>query len=73
MSVYRTLRLRGLDPTRSMVDALKSYLTTAQLPPLSGQRRRCPAWDLPVLPVPPRGEEGGGEDSGLGRDGDPIG
>ncbi len=33
-SVYRTLRLRGLDPTRSIVDALKSYLTTAQLPPL---------------------------------------
>ncbi len=34
MSVYRTLRLRGLDPTRSIVDALKSYLTTPQLPPL---------------------------------------
>ena len=34
MSVYRTLKLRGLDPTRSIVDALKSYLTSAQLPPL---------------------------------------
>ncbi len=34
MSIYRTLRLRGLDPTRCIVDALKTYLATAQLPPL---------------------------------------
>ncbi len=34
MSVHRTLRLRGLDPTGSIVDALKSYLSTAQLPSL---------------------------------------
>lgn len=32
MSVYRTLRLRGLPPTRTIADALKSYLTTGQLP-----------------------------------------
>ncbi len=34
MSVYRTLRLRGLDPTKTIADALKSYLATGQLPPL---------------------------------------
>ncbi len=34
MSVYRTLRLRGLNPTQTIADALKTYLTTAQLPPL---------------------------------------
>jgi transposase len=34
MSVYRTLKLRGLDPTRTIADALKTYLATAQLPPL---------------------------------------
>ena len=34
MSVYRTLRLRGLDPTKTIADALKTYLTTGKLPPL---------------------------------------
>jgi len=34
MSVYRTLRLRGLDPTQTIADALKTYLTTGRLPPL---------------------------------------
>ncbi len=34
MSTYRTLRLRGLDPTQTIVDALKTYLTTGQLPRL---------------------------------------
>ena len=34
MSVYRALRLRGFDPTRTVVDALKAYLATGQLPPL---------------------------------------
>ena len=34
MSIYRTLRLRGLDPTKTIVDAPKTYLTTGQLPPL---------------------------------------
>ena len=34
MSVYRTLKLRGLNPTRTISDALKTYLATGQLPPL---------------------------------------
>jgi transposase len=34
MSIYRTLRLRGLDPTKTMVLALKTYQTTGELPPL---------------------------------------
>ncbi len=34
MSVYRTLRLRGLDPTRTIANALKTYLTTGELPRL---------------------------------------
>jgi hypothetical protein len=32
--VYRTLRLRGLGPTKTIADALKTYLTTGQWPPL---------------------------------------
>ncbi len=34
MSVYRTLRLRGLEPAKTIADALKTYLTTGRLPPL---------------------------------------
>ena len=34
MSVYRTLKLRGLNPTQTIAHALNTYLTTAQLPPL---------------------------------------
>ena len=34
MSVYRTLKLRGLNPTKTIADALKTYLTTGQLPPM---------------------------------------
>ena len=34
MSVYRTLRLRGLNPTKTITNALKTYLKTGQLPPL---------------------------------------
>ncbi len=34
MSVYRTLKLRGLNPKRTIADALRTYLTTGQLPPL---------------------------------------
>jgi len=34
MSVYRTLRLRGLNPTQTIAIALRTYLTTGQLPPL---------------------------------------
>ena len=36
MSVYRTLRLRSLDPTKTIAEALKTYLTNGQLPPLPG-------------------------------------
>lgn len=34
MSVYRTLRLRGHDPTTTIAAALRAMLTTGQLPPL---------------------------------------
>ena len=34
MSVYRTLRLRGHNPMDLIADALRTYLTTGQLPPL---------------------------------------
>jgi len=34
MSIYRTLRLRGHDPLGTIADALRTYLQTAQLPPL---------------------------------------
>ena len=34
MSVYRTLKLRGLDPLETIVSALKHYVRTASLPPL---------------------------------------
>ena len=34
MSVYRTLKLRGHNPIETIVDALRTYLTTGTLPPL---------------------------------------
>jgi len=34
MSIYRTLRLRGLDPNKTIANALRTYLTSGQLPPL---------------------------------------
>ncbi len=34
MSVYRTLKLRGLNPTKTIADALKNYVATGKLPPL---------------------------------------
>ena len=34
MSVYRTLRLRALNPTKTIADGLKTYIKTGQLPPL---------------------------------------
>jgi len=34
MSVYRTLRLRALNPTKTIADALKTYLLTGRLPAL---------------------------------------
>jgi len=36
MSVYRTLKLRGLNPTKTMADALKTYVMTGRLPALPG-------------------------------------
>jgi transposase len=34
MSIYRTLRLRGLNPTQTIAQALQTYVTTGELPPL---------------------------------------
>jgi len=34
MSVYRTLKRRGLDPLSTIVNALKAYVRTGELPPL---------------------------------------
>ena len=34
MTIYRTLKKRGLDPLQVTVDALRTYATTGQLPPL---------------------------------------
>jgi transposase len=34
MSIYRTLKLRGLDPTRTIAEALRAYLQTGSLPHL---------------------------------------
>ena len=34
MSIYRTLKLRGLNPTKTIADALKTYVTTGKVPPL---------------------------------------
>jgi transposase len=38
MSVYRTLKLRGLDPLETIVSALKDYVRTGTLPPLPDPR-----------------------------------
>jgi len=37
MSVFRTLKLRGHDPIRTVTDALKAYVQTGQLLPLPGK------------------------------------
>jgi len=37
MSVYRTLKLRGHNPMDAIASALRTYLTTGQLPPLPAQ------------------------------------
>ncbi len=34
MSIFRTLRLRGHDPTQSIASALRELLQTGKLPPL---------------------------------------
>jgi transposase len=38
MSIFRTLKQRGHDPIRTIIDALATYLTTGQLPPLPEPR-----------------------------------
>ena len=37
MSIYRTLKLRGLDPTKTIAEALKTYLATGSLPQLPAE------------------------------------
>jgi transposase len=37
MSIYRTLKLRGLDPTKTIAEALKTYLATGSLPELPAE------------------------------------
>lgn len=37
MSIYRTLRLCGHDPTKTIATALRTYLQTGELTPLPGQ------------------------------------
>jgi len=37
MSIYRTLRLRGHDPTKMVAAALREMLTTGKLPPLPAE------------------------------------
>ncbi len=37
MRIYRTLRLRGLDPTKTITAALQTYLQTGEWPPFPGQ------------------------------------
>ncbi len=37
MSIYRTLKLRGHNPTDAIADALRTYLQTGQLPPLPAE------------------------------------
>jgi hypothetical protein len=37
MSIYRTLKLRGLDPTKTIAAALKTYLATGKLPELPAE------------------------------------
>jgi hypothetical protein len=37
MSIYRTLKLRGVDPLQTIVAALRQYLKTGVLPPLPSE------------------------------------
>ncbi len=41
MSVYRTLKLRGLNPTKTIADALKTYVATGNMPPLPDENAAC--------------------------------
>jgi hypothetical protein len=42
MSIYRTLKLRGLNPIDTMVTALREYVRTGSLPPLPAPGARDP-------------------------------
>ena len=46
MSVYRTLRLRGHNPTETIANTLRAYLTTGQLPPLPSAKQA--GWNPPL-------------------------
>ena len=37
MSLYRTLKLRGHDPTQTIAQALRTFLQTGNLPALPGE------------------------------------
>jgi hypothetical protein len=37
MSIYRTLKLRGLDPVKTVVSNLENYILTGHIPPLPGK------------------------------------
>ncbi len=55
MSVYRTLRLRGLNPTKTIADVLKTYLTTGNLPPRAGRFLDSPKTERGRSGAQPRG------------------
>ena len=54
MSIYRTLKLRGVDPTRAIAGALRELLRTGELPPLP-ERVAAAETPAPAAPssVPP--------------------
>ena len=41
MSIFRTLKLRGLDPIQTVADALRIYVATGKLPPLPHNDIAC--------------------------------
>jgi len=41
MSVYQTLKLRGLNPLKTIVSALTQYMKTGELPPLPDKSVAC--------------------------------
>ncbi len=54
MSIYRTLKLRGLDPTKTIPAALRTYLQTGPLPPLP-QKSCCKRLKSYVFSITLRG------------------
>jgi len=51
MSIYQTLKLRGLDPTNTITAALRTYVQTGQLPP-PPQKLPQTAEELPYSRLP---------------------